>query len=135
MVRREPSADETVTVGPLSKFPIGEFQKRTVIVTERGTWAAGPAEKTIWLRRNADDTVLVFSGTCPHKNCMVHLEGKTFHCPCHHSHFDSEGQVLSPPALRSLDTLEYRVSSDGIVSVQFQNFRKEIPAKELIPAS
>jgi Rieske Fe-S protein len=133
MVRREPSADETVKVGSLSEFPVGEFQKRSVTVTEHGTWLEGPVEKTIWMRRNADDTFLVFSGTCPHENCTVnYLEDKTFECPCHHSHFDGEGKVTSPPAPRPLDTLEYRVSGEGIVSVQFQNFRKELPTKELV---
>jgi Rieske Fe-S protein len=134
MARREPAADETVKLGPVSHFPVGEFQKRTVSVTERGTWLEGPVEKTVWLRRNADDTFLVFSGTCPHMNCAVELkEDKTFECPCHRSHFDSEGKVLSMPAPRPLDTLEYRVSGDGLVSVQFQNFRREIPTKELVP--
>lgn len=133
-VRREPSADETVKVGPMSEFPVGEFQKRTVTVTEHGTWLEGPVEKTVWLRRNPDDSFLVFSGTCPHMNCTVnYLEDKTFECPCHHSHFDSEGKVTSMPAPRPLDTLEYRVAGDGTVSVQFQNFKKEIATKELVP--
>lgn len=134
MVVREPSADETVKLGPMSKFPVGEFQKRTVTVTEHGTWLEGPVEKTVWLRRNPDDSFLVFSGTCPHLHCSVNLrEDKTFECPCHHSRFDSEGKVLSMPAPRPLDTLEYRVSGEGIVSVQFQNFKKELPTKELVP--
>ncbi len=134
MVRRQPSADETVRLGPLTGFPVGEFQKRTVTVTEHGTWLEGPVEKTIWLRRNPDDTFLVFSGTCPHMNCDVNLlDDKTFECPCHHSHFDSDGKVLSMPAPRPLDTLEYRVSGEGIVSVQYQNFKKGLPAKELVP--
>jgi Rieske Fe-S protein len=134
MARRESSADETVKLGPISEFPVGEFQKRTVNVTEHGTWLEGSVEKTIWLRRNADDTFLVFSGTCPHMNCTVNFkQDKTFECPCHQSHFDSEGKVLSMPAPRPLDTLEYRVSGDGLVSVQFQNFKKEISTKELVP--
>jgi len=134
LARREASADETVKLGPLSEFSVGEFQKRTISVTEHGTWLEGPVEKTVWLRRNADDTFLVFSGTCPHMNCTVNLlPDKTFECPCHQSHFDQEGKVTSMPAPRPLDTLEYRVSGDGIVSIQFQNFRKELPTKELVP--
>jgi len=133
LVRREPSADETVKVGPKTDFVVGEFQKKTVTVTEHGTWLSGPVEKAVWLRRNADDTFLVFSGTCPHMNCTVNLlPDKTFECPCHHSHFDRDGAVTSPPALRGLDTLEYRVAGDGMVSVQFQNFKKAIATKELV---
>ena len=33
------------------------------------------------------------------------------------------------------DTLEYRVSGDGMLSVQFQNFRKGLTTKELVRAS
>ena len=36
MVRREASADETVKLGPISDFRVGEFEKRTVTVTEHG---------------------------------------------------------------------------------------------------
>ena len=136
LVRREPSVDETVKVGAVSGFPVGEFQKRTVTVTEHGTWLTGPVEKTLWIRRNADDSFLVFSGTCPHMNCTVNLTPeKTFECPCHHSRFDAEGTVTSAPAPRALDTLEHRVSGDGELSVQFQNFRKALATKELVPNS
>ena len=38
------------------------------------------------------------------------------------------------PAPRPLDTLEYRVSGEGMLSVQFQNFRKGLTTKELVPA-
>ena len=136
LVRREASADETVKVGPVSEFPVGEFQKRTVTVTEHGTWLSGPVEKVLWIRRNAADSFVVFSGTCPHKNCTVNLlPDKTFECPCHHSRFDAAGTVTAMPAPRPLDTLEYRVSGDGLLSVQFQNYRKGRPTKELVPAS
>jgi len=135
-VRRESSADEAAKLGPISEFPVGEFQKRTVTVTEHGTWLTGPVEKTLWIRRNADDTFLVFSGTCPHMNCIVNLTpANTFECPCHHSTFDSEGKVTAMPAPRALDTLEYRVSGEGILSVQYQNFRKGLTTKELVPDS
>jgi Rieske Fe-S protein len=136
LVRRQASADETVKLGPIAGFPVGEFQKRTVTITEHGTWLTSPVEKTIWVRRNADDTFLVFSGTCPHMNCAINITpAKTFECPCHHSAFDAEGSVTGPPAPRSLDTLEYRVSAEGILSVQYQNFRKALTTKELVPAS
>jgi Rieske Fe-S protein len=131
MVRHDPIADESVSLGPLAEFPIGEFQKRTVTVTEEGTWQTAPVEKTLWIRRNADDTLLVFTATCPHMNCTVDLQpDKTFACPCHHSSFSAEGQVLLGPAPRPLDTLDYRVSGEE-VTVQYQNFRKGIAEKEV----
>src|SRR5262245_57875245 len=73
VVKREASADETGKLGPISEFPVGEFQKKTVTVTEHGTWLTGPVEKTVWIRRNPDDSFLVFSGTCPHMNCTVNV--------------------------------------------------------------
>ena len=129
MVRRDPAADETVSLGPVTEFPTGEFQKRIVTITEHGTWQTGPVEKIIWLKRNPDDSFLVLSGTCPHMNCTINLQAnQTFECPCHHSSYTSEGQVVLGPAPRPLDTLDYRVS-DGILSVQYRNFRKGIPDK------
>ena len=133
-VRHEASADETVRLGPIAEYPVGQFQKRTVTVTEHGTWLTGPVEKTVWIRRNSDDTFVVFSGTCPHMNCIVNdAPGQTFACPCHQSAFDTAGRVTAGPAPRPLDTLEYRVSGDGQLSVQFQNFKKGLPQKELVP--
>jgi len=135
-VRDEASADETVKLGPISEFPTGEFQKRLVTVTEHGTWFSGPVEKTLWIRRNADETFLVFTGTCPHMNCIVNeAPGQTFACPCHQSSFNSEGAVTAGPSPRPLDTLEYRLSADGVLSVQFQNYKKGLAKKELVPYS
>jgi Rieske Fe-S protein len=133
-VRREASADETVKLGPISAFPVGEFQKRMVTVTEHGTWLSGPVDKTLWIRRNPDDTFLVFTATCPHMNCTVNLNpDATFACPCHMSGFNAAGAVTAGPSPRPLDTLEYRVSGDGLLSVQFQNFKKGLEKKELVP--
>lgn len=130
-VRHDPIADESVMLGLLEEFPVGEFQRRTVTVTEEGTWQTGPVQKTLWVRRNPDDTLVVFTGTCPHMNCTVELQpDKTFACLCHHSSFSPEGQVVLGPAPRPLDTLDYRVS-EGEITVQFQNFRKGIPEKEV----
>jgi menaquinol-cytochrome c reductase iron-sulfur subunit len=70
-------------------------------------------------------------------NCTINeAPGQTFACPCHQSGFDSEGRVTAGPSPRPLDTLEYRVSSsdaDGQLSVQFQNYKKGLPNKELVP--
>lgn len=131
LVRHQAVAEETVDLGPVAGLPVGEFQKRTAVVTEHGTWFTGPVEKTLWVRRNPDESYLVFTGTCPHMNCEVNLlpEG-TFQCPCHDSHFDGEGQVLQPPAPRAMDRLEYSVTPDGNLSVQFRNFRKGVEDKE-----
>ena len=46
LARREASADETVKLGAIAEYPVGEFQKRIVTVTEHGTWLTGP-----WRRR------------------------------------------------------------------------------------
>jgi Rieske Fe-S protein len=101
-VRDEASADETVKLGPISEFPTGEFQKRLVTVTEHGTWFSGPVEKTLWIRRNADETFLVFTGTCPHMNCIVNeAPGQTFACPCHQSSFLGRGRHGRPLAKAS----------------------------------
>jgi Rieske Fe-S protein len=133
LTRHDPRASETVAIGPLAGLPIGSFEKRIVRVTEEGVWTTGPVEKTLWILRNTDDSLLVFSGTCPHMNCVVsRREDQHFECPCHRSSFASDGTVVSGPSPRSLDTLAYSIE-DGVVRVQFHNFQKGIAEKRVVP--
>jgi Rieske Fe-S protein len=45
-----------------------------------------------------------FSATCPHLGCVVHWNSadQTWDCPCHGSHFDCLGKVISGPANQDL---------------------------------
>ncbi len=53
------------------------------------------------------------SAVCTHLGCTVNLAGKGFHCPCHGSVFDQNGNVLSGPAPSPLSWFMITLSRDG----------------------
>ena len=55
------------------------------------------------------------SGICPHLGCTVNaVPGKLpFLCPCHGSHFDNNGAVVSGPSPRGLTWHSVTLSKDG----------------------
>jgi Rieske Fe-S protein len=61
------------------------------------------------------NTYRAVSGICPHLGCTVNaVPGKLpFLCPCHGSHFDSNGAVVSGPSPRGLTWYEMTLSKDG----------------------
>jgi cytochrome b6-f complex iron-sulfur subunit len=71
-----------------------------------------------YLVRLADGGFLALYRKCTHLGCAVPwepAEGR-FVCPCHASAFESDGQVLNPPAPRPLDRFAVAIV-DGVVKV------------------
>lgn len=64
--------------------------------------------------------VLVFSARCTHASCEVSWVGedREIECPCHLSRFASDGNVVHPPAVKSLDTFPVTVDAGGTISIQ-----------------
>ena len=69
--------------------------------------------KDLMLVRTAEKEVRAISTTCTHLGCSVHWQPdkKQFYCPCHQGVFDTEGNVVSGPPPRPLDS--YRVELEG----------------------
>ena len=61
------------------------------------------------------NTCRAMSGICPHLGCTVNsVAGKyPFLCPCHGSHFDQNGAVVSGPSPRGLTWHWVSLSKDG----------------------
>lgn len=61
------------------------------------------------------NTYRAMSGICPHLGCTVNpAAGKhPFLCPCHGSHFDPNGAVVSGPSPRGLTWHAVSLSKDG----------------------
>ncbi len=54
--------------------------------------------------------VKVFSSRCSHLGCRINRQmGSELVCPCHGSRYSIDGIVLSGPAARDLEVLEYRI--------------------------
>jgi Rieske Fe-S protein len=130
---REGPIDEWVAVEDVGELPIGKFEARLVTVTAHGSWFNKKVERTIWLCRNADETVTVLSGICPHLNYTINnwqQDLGIFKCPGHKSAFDSNGKVLEGPSPRPMDPLEHQIR-DGMLMVRYQKFKKNIPTREV----
>ena len=63
-------------------------------------------QQKLYLKRMDDGGFMAISLKCTHLGCMVNYDSTTqgFVCPCHSSHFNATGEVLSAPAPRPLDT-------------------------------
>ena len=83
-----------------------------------------------------DDRFHVLSAVCTHLGCTVqwNQEKREFACPCHGSHFDADGSVLSGPAPRALPCFGLTVAPDDRILVDSatqvaQDFRLVPPSK------
>jgi Rieske Fe-S protein len=61
--------------------------------------------------------IYAMSMQCPHKGCAVVFEGERLDCPCHHSKFDRNGNVLVGPATSPLPHLAVTIDGAGNIFV------------------
>ena len=67
-----------------------------------------------YLSRLQDGGFLAMSLKCTHLGCSItwNSEKNIFLCPCHHSRFDINGSVITPPATRALDLYQVVIEND-----------------------
>jgi cytochrome b6-f complex iron-sulfur subunit len=68
------------------------------------------------------DGLMALYWKCPHLGCTVPYIGpadspEAFHCPCHGSLYNYNGQRTGGPAPRSMDYMELTANADGSVTV------------------
>jgi Rieske Fe-S protein len=104
-----------ILAGLPSDYPIGQVSDRLV------------AEHQIWILRQPDG-LLAFSAQCPHLGCRLRFTSATagFHCMCHGSSFDLDGNVLRGPAARSMERVYIGSTKEGYLLVDPSiRYRKE----------
>lgn len=86
---------------------VSDFQKGTVTPFKG---------QRFFLARLEDGGFLALSLRCTHLGCSVawHENENRFICPCHSSSFDIAGNVLNPPAPKSLDYYPVIIERDVI---------------------
>jgi len=67
--------------------------------------------------RDTVDTVKVMNPICTHRQCTVEYnpEEGNIECPCHHSRYNLEGEVLNGPAERPLQRFESELKDGRII--------------------
>ena len=119
----------------------GSSQRFPVIADQLDAWNYTPDQPigAVYLRRLPDGQVLCLQSTCPHAGCSISPspEGAAYHCPCHNSSFDLDGNKMSRPGKdnpspRTMDTLQ--VSSDmlaqGEIWIKYEDFYTGIEEKK-----
>ena len=69
------------------------------------------------LVNTAEGTLVALSAVCTHLTCTVRYDGETgtLFCPCHNGRFDLNGNVLSGPPPRPLETYAVEISGPDII--------------------
>ena len=119
-------------LGSFDELPTNTPVMKHFMQTVKSGYYEEKVERTIWIIKKEDKTMVAYSPSCPHLGCGYQwAEGeKSFKCPCHMSTFDITGKVLGGPSPRALDTLETKVEN-GKVYVKYESFQMGIEKKEL----
>ncbi len=132
----EGTASHDVDLGPVSNFPEGKF----VITTFIGNKAQGEVSKrTAYIRNNGlstdkEPSFTIIYSRCVHLGCPVQPNGPVedkvvkykdvtlkqvvpsgFGCPCHGGAYDTEGNRVAGPPVRSLDRYAFSIVNGNLV--------------------
>jgi Rieske Fe-S protein len=133
-------ADAFENVASLGQLKVGEPRSFPIVRDQVDAWVKYPREPvgSVWLVRQPDGVeppVIAYTAECPHLGCAINLApgGAGFHCPCHNSSFDLEGQPLNKIPPRPMDALEVELTEDEDprILVRFERF--QALAEEKIP--
>ena len=66
--------------------------------------------------RTGERDVKAMSTVCTHLGCTVYWEKdkKEFYCPCHQGRFDQDGNVVSGPPPRALDSYKVEIQDKNV---------------------
>jgi menaquinol-cytochrome c reductase iron-sulfur subunit len=121
---------EWVPLGKTDQLPVGEPKALDYTLTVKDGWQERHATKGVWVVKQSDGQVTVYSPICPHLGCGFRWDqqAQLFKCPCHGSIFDIQGAVKAGPAPRPLDTLPSKIEK-GTLLVQYQEFKSGLAKK------
>ncbi len=121
-------------IGEIGSFQLNVPKKIAIKDIKIDAWVKFPPTEigAVWIVMNKSNGFTVFSSICPHLGCGVDWDKNTgnFICPCHDSFFSIEGNVLSGPSPRAMDTLETEIK-EGRLFVRFQKMKLGISKKVL----
>ncbi|MFN2197410.1 MAG: ubiquinol-cytochrome c reductase iron-sulfur subunit [Anaerolineales bacterium] len=101
-------ADETeqpqdIDLGSIGDYPLGS---RTLVANRQ------------FLLVHQQSGFRAINTTCTHLGCRLTSGPDGFACPCHGSHFDLDGSVISGPAVKTLDTQVLEPAENGHLIIQ-----------------
>jgi cytochrome b6-f complex iron-sulfur subunit len=105
-----PSKRTAVIENSVAAAKVGELPPNAAKVFKFGS---APAV----LINTAEGTLVALSAICTHLTCTVRYDGETgtLFCPCHNGRFDLNGNVLSGPPPRPLETYAVEILGPDII--------------------
>ena len=105
-----PSKRTAVIENSVAAAKVGELPPNAAKVFKFGS---APAV----LINTAEGKLVALSAICTHLTCTVRYDGETgtLFCPCHNGRFDLNGNVLSGPPPRPLETYAVEISGPDII--------------------
>lgn len=133
-LRKGASDDSWSEVGPIGDLTsLTGPTAKTITLEHRDAWQTSTAQTAVYVLPQKGGLFRVLSPVCPHLGCSVRwvdTENK-FICPCHSGAFTADGERISGPPPRSMDSLETKVEG-GVLKVRYQYFRQLVTNKEEI---
>jgi menaquinol-cytochrome c reductase iron-sulfur subunit len=123
-------AADWADAGSWKELTVNEPQERRFNQIVKSGWQVEKQERSVWLVRKPDDSLIAYSPGCPHLGCGYRWfpQEHLFKCPCHASVFDIAGNVVSGPAPRPLDSLATKIEGDRVL-VKYEIFQLGVARK------
>lgn len=114
---KKQEGEDWISVGSLEQYPVGEPKLFTFTRTKVNGWERTTNSYGVYVYRVSDSDIRVFSNICTHLSCRVKWQddNQQYVCPCHDAHFDINGNVLSGPPPRPMDTYEWKIEEGNIL--------------------
>lgn len=122
---RKSEEDAWINLGAINDYPLGipklfQFARTSVNGWERTGMSYG-----VFVVRQDEKNVRVFSNICTHLGCHVnwHSDVQHYISPCHDGHFDILGKNISGPPPRPLDEFVTKIE-EGNLFIQLPAFKR-----------
>jgi len=133
-LRKAAAETDWSDVGPVDELSsITEPTAKTITLERRDAWQTTSSQTAVYVLPSKDGQFHILSPVCPHLGCSVRWVGDQdkFICPCHSGMFTADGERISGPPNRSMDTLESKVEG-GVLKVRYQYYRQLVSNKEVM---
>jgi Rieske Fe-S protein len=121
---------EFIQVADVSAIPVGQPFGVTFAETVKDGYNVVTLPHSAYVLKKSETDITVFSPVCPHLGCQVYFDraASEYICPCHGSHFSSDGARTAGPTPRGLDTLPSKIEK-GALFVQWVQYKSGVAEK------
>ncbi len=124
---------EWVELGKIEDFEVGRPTMVQWVTSRMEGWFMETKPRAVWVVTQDRENFTVFNPRCSHLTCAYSWKEEKphkghFFCPCHDAVFDINGEVLSGPPPRPLDTLPMKVEKGRLLTI-YKDFRAGVAKK------